>query len=212
MNQRSPAAYSLHQRLLEGSAIVLFVLLAGLSFWRLYGVTGSTLVLIMLIALPCGWLVADFLSGLVHFALDTLGSVQTPLIGKGFIRPFREHHVNPQAMTGHDFVETHGASCLACLPALTATSLMPLGSTPWVMTQAILFCAALGGLFTNQCHKWAHMAPLNTPRLARWAQRSHLILSPEHHQRHHTAPFNSYFCMANGWLNPVFNAVLRRCR
>jgi hypothetical protein len=34
-------------------------------------------------------------------------------------------------------------------------------------------------------------------------QRSGLILGPEHHQRHHTAPFNTYYCITSGWLNPL---------
>jgi plasmanylethanolamine desaturase len=29
----------------------------------------------------------------------------------------------------------------------------------------------------------------------------HLILPPEHHRIHHTAPFNKYYCITVGWLN-----------
>ena len=32
-------------------------------------------------------------------------------------------------------------------------------------------------------------------------QRVHLILPPAHHQIHHTAPFNKYYCITVGWLN-----------
>jgi len=41
------------------------------------------------VALLLGWLVADLFSGLVHWALDSFGSVRTPLLGRAFIRPFR---------------------------------------------------------------------------------------------------------------------------
>jgi ubiquitin-conjugating enzyme E2 variant len=29
----------------------------------------------------------------------------------------------------------------------------------------------------------------------------HLILPPKHHDIHHTAPFDTYFCITTGWLN-----------
>jgi len=41
-----------------------------------------------------GWLAADLLSGMVHWALDSFGSVRTPLVGPALIRPFREHHAD----------------------------------------------------------------------------------------------------------------------
>ena len=54
---------------------------------------------------------------------------------------------------------------------------------------------------TNQIHKWAHMD--DRPRIVTWLQRLHLILPPEHHQIHHTPPFNTYYCITCGWLNPI---------
>jgi plasmanylethanolamine desaturase len=209
MSAASPSAYGSGQRLLEYAAIGLFALFASCSMWRLLAATELYFVAVVLVAAPVGWLAADLLSGLLHWALDSWGSVSTPLIGKAFIRPFREHHVDPQAMTRHDFVETHGASCLASLPFLAATSFMPLASGPWILAQAVLLCVALGALFTNQCHKWAHLDEAATPRFVRWAQRRRLVLPREHHRLHHTAPFDSHFCMSSGWLNAPLNALLR---
>ena len=200
------------QRGLEYAAIGAFALLAGWSLWRLAAASGLYFPAVLALAAPCGWLAADLLSGVLHWALDTCGSVTTPVVGKAFIRPFREHHVDPQAMTRHDFVETNGASCLACLPILAATSLLPFEGIPLLLVQGILLCTALGALATNQCHKWAHMDEAATPAAVRWAQRAGLVLRREHHTLHHTPPFDTHFCTSSGWLNAPFNALLRACR
>jgi TMEM189-like protein len=110
------------------------------------------------------------------------------------------------------FIETNGASCLACLPVLAAACLMPLESTPSMLLQALLLFICLGALATNQCHKWAHMDASDTPHWVRWAQRRGLVLPREHHRLHHTAPFDTHFCMSSGWLNAPLNALLRAWR
>src|SRR5688500_214409 len=61
-------------------------------------------------------IVADFLSALVHFCADRFGSSETPLVGKNVIRSFREHHVDPKAMTQHDFVTIAGDSSFLTVP------------------------------------------------------------------------------------------------
>ena len=81
---------------------------------------------------------------------------------------------------------------------LAASVAVPLASWPWLLAQAVLLCIALGALFTNQCHKWAHMDEAATPAAVRWAQRRRLVLPRDHHRLHHTAPFDSHFCMSSG--------------
>jgi ubiquitin-conjugating enzyme E2 variant len=198
----SAYAYGRGQRALEYASIALFALLAARGLARL-----AAAPLEVLLAVPVAWVLADLLSGLLHWACDTFGGAHTPVVGRAFIRPFREHHAHPEEMTRHDFVETHGASCLAALPLLAAACF-----APWPFVQALLVCTALGALATNQCHKWAHMDEAATPRFVRWLQRRGLVLPREHHRLHHTAPFDTHFCMSCGWLNAPFNALLRAWR
>jgi plasmanylethanolamine desaturase len=200
--------YARGQRILECVSLGLFSVLAGWSLWRLATAAEGQFLWVILIAFPMGWLASDLLSGILHWALDTLGSVNTPIIGRSFIRPFREHHIDPGAMTQHDFIETHGSSCFAALPLLAVSTLMELDTVGSYVLQGFLVSLALGALATNQCHKWAHMEPESIPCLIRWAQRYRLLLPPRHHQLHHSAPYNTHFCMSNGWLNPLFNTYL----
>jgi ubiquitin-conjugating enzyme E2 variant len=206
--------YRYGYRLVDCCAIVLFTVLALWSLFRLIAAADSGPWLAL--AALSGWLAADLLSGLVHWAFDTWGSVHTPLLGKRFIRPFREHHWDPAAMSRHDFVETSGSSCLAALPVLSATALMPLDSTAGLGAQAVLLFTALGVLLTNQCHRWAHTPVARVPRLVRAAQRLRLILRPEEHLKHHVRPFDSHYCTASGWLNAPLQSIgfyrrLERC-
>lgn len=200
------ALYPAQQRRLEFLAIALFTALAAWSLWRL-GTEGAGRPGLIAAAVLCGWLAADLFSGLVHWGFDTWGSVRTPWLGPRFIRPFREHHVDPQAITRHDFVETNGASCMASIPVLLATASMPLSTAGWQFAQAVLLATALGVLLTNQCHKWAHLEPGRIPRAARLAQDLGLILRPAQHLRHHTPPFDSHYCTASGWLNRPLQAL-----
>src|SRR5690349_21300670 len=62
-----------------------------------------------------GYLGAEFGAGLVHCLADNFGSEDTPFFGKAFIRPFRDHHTDPQGITRHDFVEANGNNCLVTL-------------------------------------------------------------------------------------------------
>jgi plasmanylethanolamine desaturase len=147
------------------------------------------------------YLGADFTSGLVHWGADTWGSPELPVLGPALLRPFREHHVDPLAITRHDFVETNGNNCLISLPTL--------GIAFWLapdregggslFLSAFLLALVVWVLMTNQFHKWAHL-PGPTGAVA-LLQKLHLILPPAHHALHHTRPYNSHYCITVGWVN-----------
>jgi len=73
---------------------------------------------LVLTAVLLAYLAADLVSGLVHWAADTWGAPDLPILGPAVLGPFREHHRDPLAITRHDFVETNGNNCLISLPVL----------------------------------------------------------------------------------------------
>ncbi len=191
-------------RFIEVAAVTAYALLALYNIARLAAETDTLEHGVLLGACALvAWIAADFLSGCAHWAFDTWGSVHTPFLGPNFIRPFREHHVDPTAITRHDFIETNGASCIAALPVLAAASFVAVEAA--FATHALLVSLAVGILLSNQCHKWAHADPARRGPLVRLAQRVRLVLSPDHHRFHHVHPFNSHFCAASGWLNYVLD-------
>lgn len=153
-----------------------------------------------------GYIISDFVSGFVHWAGDTVGDESTPVFGPNFVRPFRYHHVDPEDITKHDFVETNGNNCIVAAPILlTLLFIMPKTTGALFYTCVVTACTALFVFCTNQFHKWAHMK--QPPRWIRMLQRAGLILSPEHHAVHHAAPRDKYYCITVGWMNPVLEKV-----
>lgn len=184
--------------------VVFALLLAGDLFWMAIRPGSSVLFDVCLLALPvagAAFLVADFVSGFVHCAADNFGSPETPIFGVAFIRPFRDHHRDPEGITRHDFVETNGNSCIVNLLVLIPAYFF-LGGEPNIwkwLVGAFVLLFTLAIVLTNQIHKWAHMA--KPPLFAQSLQRSGLILSPTNHQVHHAAPFDKNYCITTGWMN-----------
>jgi plasmanylethanolamine desaturase len=167
---------------------------------------GATWLAILACALA-GILSADFVSGFFHWLFDTWGGVDTPVVGALAIRTFRHHHVDPDAMTQHDFVETNGHNC--------ALSLVPFAlgiwwsyahpSSPELLVSYYFASFAFFVAFTSQIHKWAHVP--QPPRLVRFLQRLRLLLAPTHHAQHHVAPHDCGYCVTVGWLNRPLRAL-----
>lgn len=202
-----PSPYGRGHRALEIAAIAfVFLALAWVTI-RVVGAVESTGNIIWIgLAVFAGYLLSDFLSGFVHWAGDTVGDENTPVFGPNFVRPFRHHHVDPEDITRHDFVETNGNNCIVAAPVLLLVlAVMPSETGPLFHTCVLVASTAWFVFCTNQFHKWAH-----TAKPAPWVralQRAGLILSPEHHAIHHAAPQDKYYCITVGWMNPVLHRL-----
>ncbi|PJZ71289.1 kua-ubiquitin conjugating enzyme hybrid localization domain protein [Leptospira perolatii] len=206
-----PSPIKIH-RVIEVFSVFAFLLLIGYLCFKFSLVLASAILedtlsasLIIFGLILSAYITADFFSGFVHFLGDSFGNEHTPYVGPAFIFPFRDHHVDPKGITRHDFYETNGNNCLVSLPillyALFASydeSEIPWGRIFWVFVLAAIF-------FTNQIHKWAHQD--SPSKWIAFLQKRRVILSPSHHQIHHTKPHDSYFCITTGWCNPVLEKL-----
>ena len=199
------AGYSSSFRYVEIAAILGFFAISYAMAARILHAQPETWVLIA--ALIFGWVGADFVSGFVHWAADTWGTPEWPIVGQALIRPFREHHVDPKSITRHDFVEVNGANCLVSIPVLATGYLIPLGTPLGNFACAGLLSMILWVFGTNQFHKWAHTDAGALPAPVKFAQSCRLILSETNHEIHHSAPYDRYYCITTGLLNGFLHGV-----
>jgi hypothetical protein len=105
------------------------------------------------ISVVAGFVIAqflvDFVSGMVHWAADTWGHFTTPILGPTIIRSFRMHHVDPQDITKHGFVETNASSSYPSPIFITVGILMtPDNAIKQTYEWTIIFGVILG-ILTN---------------------------------------------------------------
>ena len=201
-------AHQVALTIIKGSGLAAAVLLFAAVGVRLVGVLLVPAAMPFVAAgLLLGYLAADFLSGTAHWFCDTFFGENTPLIGRTVIRPFRDHHRHPAAITRYHFLEQDGSNYFIIIPPLwvawrhggpdPASALAVLGHTA-------LWGFALGALGTNLFHKWAHAERVPFP--VRWLQRHRLILSPRAHGVHHRA-YTGGYCVTSGWMNEVLDPL-----
>ncbi len=197
--------YTVGQRWLEIAGITAFFSLMAVVCARLHTVVTvqepSHWVWVIAGGFFTGLLFSDFVSGFVHWLADNWGNPEWPILGTGFIRPFREHHTDPKEMTRHDFVELNGNNCLISIPTFFLALYQPFDTAPEsaVFYAVFWMSTALWVFGTNQFHAWAHVD--QPPRIVALLQTCRLILSRPNHDEHHKAPHNRNYCITTGWLN-----------
>src|SRR5262245_17442211 len=111
--------YSRFHRISELLAIAAFVILAAGLGWRVgVSLDGLAEFIVVALSIVIGYVLADLISGIVHWLADRYGTETTPVLGANFIRPFREHHIDPKAIAQHDFIETNGSNCIVSAPCM----------------------------------------------------------------------------------------------
>eukprot|EP01113_Clastostelium_recurvatum_P026418 TRINITY_DN316_c0_g1_i2.p1 TRINITY_DN316_c0_g1~~TRINITY_DN316_c0_g1_i2.p1 ORF type:complete len:313 (-),score=64.39 TRINITY_DN316_c0_g1_i2:112-957(-) len=199
--------YTAAKRHMELFCVGSFAVLFSISFYRLCSWYAVKNVWVLLCSNILAMGLADFFSGIVHWAADTWGTLDTPMFGATFIRSFREHHLEPVAMTRHDFVETNGDNCLTVLFLLAFTAFLPFreNNTYDLFLFSLVLMLSLWVMLTNQIHKWSHCRKV--PTLVTLLQDYNIILSRKDHNKHHQIPFDRNYCITNGWLNPWLTSI-----
>lgn len=192
-------------RALDLASVLAFVATAGLFAARL-GPPPPSWWPLLIPALLAGVAAADLASGLVHWFCDTFFRPETPGLGPLLIAPFREHHVDPLAITRHGPLEVTGNNAL--LGTVLLATALPVAERFGQSLGASLFVAfwtagVAAGVATNQIHRWAHLP--RPPRVVAWLQRAGVLLPPEAHALHHGELHRGAYCVTSGWCNPLLD-------
>ncbi|CAF0804337.1 unnamed protein product [Rotaria sp. Silwood1] len=203
--------YTKEKRIQETICIILFIILMIYNFFFIYHYFDVRNWYLIIPAALLGISTADLASGIVHWGADTWGSVDMPVIGRNFLRPFREHHIDPTSITRHDFIETNGDNFAVTVPYLLymAYKFTFFNDSDIKRTynfEVYMFLLAIFVSMTNQFHKWSHTY-FGLPSYITFLQRYHIILPRRHHRIHHVVPHDTYFCITTGWLNWPLEAI-----
>lgn len=142
-------------------------------------------------------IIADFITGLVHFLEDTYGLPTWPLIGKQVIEPNIDHHLNPSVigrMT--NFISRNYQTVIP-----SAIVGFVLAHYECYYTLFIILLASFG----NEIHAWNHRSK-NHP-IIQFLQNTCIVQTRRNHLRHHIAPYDKYFCTLTNFTNEVLECI-----
>lgn len=209
--QRDPTAlaegYTRFQRRLNLAGVAAFCVMVPWVMVKLYSVASGADWFLVAGAALVGVLVADFGSGLLHWAADTWGHADLPIVGRMFIRSFREHHVVQAKICEHGWVQANGEASLLS-NGLWAGMLIfaPAPGQTWFLALWTTFGSVILLLvLTNEFHKWAHTKHPAAP--VKFMQNIGVLQSYRRHAYHHATPFTSAYCITTGWLNGPLDAI-----
>ncbi|WP_199434104.1 fatty acid desaturase CarF family protein [Qaidamihabitans albus] len=164
-------------------------------------VSGVT-VPVVLVFVVGGWFVADLVSGVLHWALDTWFNENVRAVRR-IVLIVREHHVYPQQIFKYRWTHEFGILSWFGLAVVSATWLLAtLTTAPAPVAVGMVVggvVASLGASFSLELHKLGHnFAP---GWAVRALQRLGLVLTPAHHMKHHRAEHDTHYCIVNGWAD-----------
>ena len=144
-------------------------------------------------------LVADFITGLMHWAEDTwLKPGKSALLDRFIVDDNIDHHRSPGKIRAGAYWQTNRV-CIAL--ALGVAAILALCRVQ--MWEPYLVLALLSQ--SNQIHLWAHSS--RPPQIVKFLQRTGLLQSTSHHAEHHKRPYASRFCTMTAFLNPVLDRI-----
>lgn len=144
-----------------------------------------------------GWLIADLLSGLVHWLEDRVLWVGMPLLSRSVVEPNRLHHREPDAFLAQSLLARNSTTWAAV--AAIALAWHMIASFSWVWIGALA-----GGLAVTEVHVRAHRTS-GLRGYYRALQEIGIVQSAAHHWQHHRYPMDRRYCVLTNWLNPLLD-------
>ena len=142
-------------------------------------------------------LLADFITGVMHWAEDTwLAPGKSKLLDRYIVNDNIDHHRHPGKIRAGAYWQTNRV-CIA-LAAGASAILLLFHVRIWEPYLVLVLLSQ-----SNQIHMWAHTS--QPPRWVAMLQRTGILQSTRHHAKHHKNPYSSRFCTMTSYLNPMLD-------
>lgn len=164
--------------------------------------------MILIIEILVAWLLADFITGVVHWFEDRYLDESTSLeFLRGFATDNVQHHSKPTAMLLNTHWENMRSAAVFAWPVA--------GIAAWLGAPLWLWLALGLSSFGNLVHRFSHTPRRDLPRWIRGLQEFGLFISHEHHDSHHRAmgrlipkrDAERAYCPMTDWVNPVLDRL-----
>lgn len=154
------------------------------------------------------WLLADFITGVVHWIEDRYLSDGTK---NRWLRSLADdnelHHQKPTAMLLGTWWQNMQASAMVAWPLALLSW--------WLAMPLVIWLGIAFSAFGNLVHRFAHEPIANRSSFVRFMQTLGLFVSPSHHEKHHRyrgklltkIEASRSYCPMTDWLNPWLDAV-----
>ncbi len=147
------------------------------------------------------YLVADFLSGLIHWWEDRYITSSSPsLLGKYVGEPNERHHSEPNYFLQFSYFNRVYVSVVISL--IVGLAFWMIGIRDWQVYFVLLVLSQ-----SNQIHAWAHQGRSQNGPFVTFLQRTGFLQSTKHHAKHHGKPHTFNYCILTNWLNPVLEKI-----
>jgi hypothetical protein len=145
-------------------------------------------------------LLADFVSGVVHWTEDTFWTENTPVMGHWVVKSNVLHHKNGSAITRNTWLQSSWGLLIVGIIVLGICVMFE------VLTWHIWLFLILS-VNANQIHKWNHISRNKIPSLVGLLQKFKIIQSPKHHANHHKGIKNTHYCVITDFTNPILDKL-----
>ncbi len=146
------------------------------------------------------WLLADFITGIVHWWEDAYGNPQWPILGKYIIQPNMQHHKSPRNLLQGSYWDHINTSLFGGI--IFIATVWFCGWHSWQMIACVIFC-----MQANEIHAITHRTDKENGAIVVWLQKIGIIQKRKTHGWHHKAPYDTNFCIMTEFLNPVLNKI-----
>lgn len=140
----------------------------------------------------------DLSVGIVHWACDTYFKYEDPYFGD-LVKTFRNHHSKPTLILTRNYIYANSNTYVFGMLLMIILYFTTLTELKW-----FIFFYVVAGINTAEFHKWAHTP--NVPRYISFLQKLGLIVSREHHRKHHQS-LSSHYATVTGHTDWIMDKL-----